>query len=234
MAYTEVTIAGYNAAPPPDDGSSGANNQVSWTGIKTKLADPLKTAIESIDDNVASAISSAESTASSGDAANLAIVQANLYAPSGTVMMFRQTSAPTGWTKDTSNYNDHALRVTTGTPGAYVSGWGMSNIHQQASWGGSSSSPAAAAHTHSLSGTALDGGAHTHTYVRYSTTIDNVPGGGGQDTIWKSTATDTTSTSGSHSHTLSGTALSNGQSSAHSHTTDLRLKYVDVIFATKV
>lgn len=34
---------------------------------------------------------------------------------SGTVMMFRQTAAPTGWTKDTTNYNDHALRVVTGT-----------------------------------------------------------------------------------------------------------------------
>jgi hypothetical protein len=35
--------------------------------------------------------------------------------PSGTVMLFSQTSAPTGWTKDTSNFNAHALRVTTAT-----------------------------------------------------------------------------------------------------------------------
>ncbi len=34
--------------------------------------------------------------------------------PSGTVMLFRQTSAPTGWTKDTTNFNDSALRVVTG------------------------------------------------------------------------------------------------------------------------
>lgn len=33
---------------------------------------------------------------------------------SGTVMLFRQTSAPTGWTKDTTNFNDSALRVVTG------------------------------------------------------------------------------------------------------------------------
>lgn len=35
---------------------------------------------------------------------------------SGTVMLFQQTSAPTGWTKS-SSHNDRALRVTTGTVG---------------------------------------------------------------------------------------------------------------------
>lgn len=34
---------------------------------------------------------------------------------SGTVMLFAQTAAPTGWTKDTSNYNNSGLRVVTGT-----------------------------------------------------------------------------------------------------------------------
>jgi hypothetical protein len=33
----------------------------------------------------------------------------------GTKMLFVQTSAPTGWTKDTTNYNNHALRVVTGS-----------------------------------------------------------------------------------------------------------------------
>lgn len=33
----------------------------------------------------------------------------------GTRMIFGQTTAPTGWTKDTINYNDHALRVVTGS-----------------------------------------------------------------------------------------------------------------------
>lgn len=34
--------------------------------------------------------------------------------PSGTRMLFQQDNAPTGWTKDTS-YNQHALRVTSGS-----------------------------------------------------------------------------------------------------------------------
>jgi hypothetical protein len=37
--------------------------------------------------------------------------------PSGTVMLFSQTSAPTGWTKDTTNYDNSSLRVVTGTAG---------------------------------------------------------------------------------------------------------------------
>lgn len=36
--------------------------------------------------------------------------------PSGTKMLFNQTSAPTGWTKDTT-HNDKALRITNGTVG---------------------------------------------------------------------------------------------------------------------
>jgi hypothetical protein len=34
---------------------------------------------------------------------------------SGTVMLFAQTAAPTGWTKNTSTGNQHALRIVTGT-----------------------------------------------------------------------------------------------------------------------
>ena len=37
--------------------------------------------------------------------------------PAGTRMIFAQNTAPTGWTKDTSNYNNHALRIVTGTAG---------------------------------------------------------------------------------------------------------------------
>jgi len=44
---------------------------------------------------------------------------ANAGFPSGTRMAFQQTSAPTGWTKDTSAaINDAVLRLVTGTPGS--------------------------------------------------------------------------------------------------------------------
>ena len=38
--------------------------------------------------------------------------------PSGTKMIFQQTNAPTGWTKITSNTNQRALRVVSGTAGS--------------------------------------------------------------------------------------------------------------------
>ena len=50
--YSTVTVAGYNSAPPADDGSQVAANQVKWSTIKTKLPDPLKTAIESINSSL--------------------------------------------------------------------------------------------------------------------------------------------------------------------------------------
>ena len=53
--YTPVSVAGYNASPPPDDGSEIASNQLSWSKHKTKIGDPLKTALEAINTNVSDA-----------------------------------------------------------------------------------------------------------------------------------------------------------------------------------
>ena len=53
--------------------------------------------------------------------------------PSGTKMLFQQTSAPTGWTKVTSGVNNKALRVVSGTAGsggsnAFTSAFGSRGI----------------------------------------------------------------------------------------------------------
>lgn len=55
--FVSTSVVGYNANPPPDDGSTTAANEILWATIKTKLPDPLKTALESINTNVAAAIS---------------------------------------------------------------------------------------------------------------------------------------------------------------------------------
>jgi hypothetical protein len=47
-SWSTVTVSGYNATPPPDDGSQVATNKVSWAGIKTKLTDPLNTAVSAL------------------------------------------------------------------------------------------------------------------------------------------------------------------------------------------
>lgn len=120
MSYTEVTISSYNSNPPTDDGSSDSSNLITWAGVKTKLGDPINTAIASVDDNVASACNSLDTSitaAESSITASSAVIAASASsagAPSGTQMFFVQTAAPTGWTKITT-YNDYAIRLTSGT-----------------------------------------------------------------------------------------------------------------------
>lgn len=46
--YTTTSSSGYNSSPPPDDGSPIPSNEITWATIKTKLPDPLKTFIETI------------------------------------------------------------------------------------------------------------------------------------------------------------------------------------------
>jgi hypothetical protein len=101
---------------------------------------------------------------------------------SGTRLIFAQTAAPTGWTKDTTNYNNHALRVVTGA----------------ASTGGSVDFTVAFASGLSAGATTL--------------TIDQIPshshtgGGSGTDTFSPGASTAVTggstgSTGGGNSHT---------------------------------
>ena len=104
--------------------------------------------------------------------------------PSGTKMLFQQTTAPTGWTKDTT-HNDKALRVVSGVVssggssgfsvvfGAGVatgSGGGHSHTYSGTTSGpdslqgvqGGIGSAAVPAHTHSFSGTTANDPGHTH------------------------------------------------------------------------
>ena len=56
--YTSVSAVGYNASPPPDDGSQVAANLITWAGIKSKLADVVKTLADQINTNVFAAFGS--------------------------------------------------------------------------------------------------------------------------------------------------------------------------------
>ena len=63
-----------------------------------------------IKDNAITTTKIADSSVTAAKLANTAVFA------SGTRMIFHQTAAPTGWTKDTS-HNDKALRITSGTVG---------------------------------------------------------------------------------------------------------------------
>ena len=46
--YTSTIISGYNATPPPDDGTKTDVNKIKWSHVKTKVGDPVKTLAESM------------------------------------------------------------------------------------------------------------------------------------------------------------------------------------------
>ena len=78
--------------------------------------------------------------------------------PSGTRMIFQQTAAPTGWTKDTSNTNQRALRVVSGT----------------ASSGGTVNFTAAFSSSRATSGGSVNG--HTLSTAETASHFHNFPG----------------------------------------------------------
>jgi hypothetical protein len=46
--YTSQSISGYNASPPPDDGTQVPANKVEWAKHLTKIGNPLKTLAEGV------------------------------------------------------------------------------------------------------------------------------------------------------------------------------------------
>jgi hypothetical protein len=67
-----------------------------------------------VEQSIAS-VGTAGQVLTSNGAGALPTFQAAAGFPAGTVMLFGQTAAPTGWTKDTTNYNNSGLRIVTGT-----------------------------------------------------------------------------------------------------------------------
>jgi hypothetical protein len=130
--------------------------------------------------------------------------------PSGTVMLFVQTSAPTGWTKSVA-YNDRALRVVSGTAGT---GGSVAFATAFASQGVSGT-----VGNHTL--TTAEIPSHTHT------TPTGLSGSNGSEFATSKAGSGTASVSGStggggsHNHAFTGTAI------------NLAVTYIDVIIATK-
>jgi hypothetical protein len=134
--------------------------------------------------------------------------------PSGTVMLFVQTSAPTGWTKSVA-YNDRALRVVSGTAGT---GGSVAFTTAFASQGVSGT-----VGNHTL--TTAEIPSHTHTVDAYFNDPCGSPGYindvSSNGFVSSTSSTSATGSGGAHNHSFSGTAI------------NLAVQYVDVIIATK-
>ena len=129
--------------------------------------------------------------------------------PTGTRMLFQQTAAPTGWTKDTTaNLNDTALRIVTGTVGSETAQSDFSTVHGlTATDGHTLTIGEIPAHAHESA--FLDNGSNEGVGGPSSGDPAGDPVGGGPD----------------------GEIVGGG--GAHSHNIDLRINYHDVIIATK-
>lgn len=148
--------------------------------------------------------------------------------PAGTRMLFQQTAAPTGWTKDTG-HNDKALRIvsgTAGTGGAVAFSVAFAAQTPAGTVGNTTlTENQIPAHTHFLAASSSDSGgiltASNQIEMDYSV-------GSSPDYLLKGVATAATI----------GKSGSTGGGAAHNHTftgdeIDLEVAYVDVIIAQK-
>lgn len=153
------------------------------------------------------------------------IANAPVTIPAGSVMLFYQAAAPTGWTQVTTQ-NNKALRVVSGTGGgtggtvdfttAFVSQ--AVTITAVSGTAGSTtlSTPQIPSHNHFIGQRAIGGG---KTYI--SRAINAGPGG-----TFVSVYSDPTGGGGSHDHPFSFT-------SATANSINLAVQYIDIIIASK-
>ncbi|MCP4305554.1 MAG: hypothetical protein GY788_11875 [bacterium] len=108
--------------------------------------------------------------------------------PSGTLMLFQQSTAPTGWTKQTA-HNDKALRVVSGTAGSGGS-WNFSTVFGKTATNSHTlSTSQIPAHDHDIKTTTRDKGS-SGSNVSYITSGSNTK------------STQNTGGGGSHSHVM--------------------------------
>jgi hypothetical protein len=154
--------------------------------------------------------------------------------PSGTVLVFAQTAAPTGWTKLTT-HNDKALRVVSGAASSGGSVAFTTAFASQAVAGtvGDTTLTSSQIPSHTHTATVTDPG-HSHTtpwniYDNQSYAPGIREGSGtfrsgistNSNTTGISVSISSTGGGSSHTHTFTGTAI------------NLAVQYVDVILASK-
>lgn len=173
------------------------------------------------------------------DAATINSVAIDAFA-SGTKMLFQQTAAPTGWTKDTT-HNDKALRVVTGS----VSSGGTNSFSTSFASYTPAGTNAVTIASHPLALSEIPSHSHTgKVYLNAHGTVSAISDSTLGTTINHENSGHTTSTTTSYD--LSGVTRGNntGGGGGHTHSgstavftgtasTQFAVQYVDVIVATK-
>ena len=134
--------------------------------------------------------------------------------PSGTRLLFQQSTAPTGWTKDTT-VNDKALRVVSGAVGSGGSVAFSTLFGRTATDGTTLTVAQMPSHTHQIKNE--KNGTLYSALTSGSNTVPTL----GNNSLWEVRDLVPYST------------VATGGNGSHTHGLDLRLAYVDIIIATK-
>ena len=147
--------------------------------------------------------------------------------PRGTRMLFQQSSAPTGWARDTSHH-DKALRVVSGAVGGGGSK-GFSAIFGRPRVSGSVSSRIGGrTGAHRL--TVAQMPSHSHSIVKGHGSTDGVPGVSSVLPGGRPRSMSSVGENQPHSHAAGSLSVS---STFHGSELDLRVRYLDVMVAVK-
>jgi len=147
--------------------------------------------------------------------------------PSGTVMVFRQNSAPTGWTKSTSN-NNKAMRIVSGNVGS-----GGSNTFSTA-FNSSRGTSGGSVSNHTLSTAQMPSHTHTGRARNHDTNSASSQGYPANDAHNAHRTTDRP-----HNRNMaSGTHTNTGSTNSHNHgfsnpSINLNVQYLDFIICTR-
>jgi hypothetical protein len=147
-------------------------------------------------------------------------LQAGLLIPSGTVSLFYQASAPTGWTQVTA-LNDFDLRVTSGAGGSTGGTTAYSSVF-------TNQTPTISLGGLSVGATTLSTGqmpSHNHGVIFGTQGEGQGYAYGSNDENRGSYGTQYAGGNGSHSHSISG--------SASSSAITLNVRYANIIFCSK-
>ena len=165
---------------------------------------------------------------------------------SGTLMLFQQTAAPTGWTKQTT-HNDKALRVVSGTASSGGTTAMSTALGTPSVSGSISGAPDVSGLSVSMSGniasTTLSINqipSHSHNYDRAGHYEDNNTNSYNGTAAFANQSRSTSNSGGggahNHSHNLSGSlsgSATAGNLAISSATAAINVQYVDLIIASK-
>lgn len=221
--------------------ASGTGGWIVASGVNRPAAGDLTGVVPNA--SISGAYTGFTDITASGTITAAEFVGAWAYLPAGTRMLFQQTNAPTGWTKDTS-FNNKALRlvsgsvstggtadfttvfasrtpegtlnnvVATGTVGSTTLTTAQIPSHSHAVSG--STGTVSADHSHNYSGTTSTNGSHAHSN---SQNLVSAGGSGSTGVEYKTNdgfvAGFPTNAAGDHAHSFSGTT--SGISTNHTH-----------------